>query len=167
MSNSTPQYVATRRNKRCLLRRSGRIRRQNFAERSARLHHLLAYDYAIQIFHGFDLNWSLKSDDEYREHGFEQPADKSSSISSLNCYLQLVDVPSYAMRLIVSTSVDAVPEILEVDTTSSCSTRLIGPEIILEGLGATSYCVVGLAMNEWMNSVPTNRMSFSFMEASV
>ena len=83
-------------------------------------------------FGSFDLDLPLECDDEYWEHGFQQPEDKPSSISFFNCYLRLIDILAYAMRLIVSASVDGVQEMLGVDTISSHSTRLNGLETILE-----------------------------------
>lgn len=50
----------------------------------------------------FDLDLPLECDDEYWEDGFKQPPDKPSSITFFNCYLGLIDILAYAMRLIVS-----------------------------------------------------------------
>ena len=52
-------------------------------------------------FYSFDLDFPLECDDEFWEDGFQQPSRKPSSIAFFNCYLRLLDILAYAMRLIV------------------------------------------------------------------
>lgn len=94
--------------------------------KSTSMYYLL---FAFLNLHSFDLDLPLECDDEYWEQGFQQPVDKPSSISFFNCYLRLIDILAYAMRLIVSASVDEVQEMSDVDTVYSRSTRLNALEI--------------------------------------
>lgn len=59
------------------------------------------FSHLLLIAHSFDLDLPLECDDEYWDNGFQQPADKPSSISFFNTYIRLVDILAYAMRLIV------------------------------------------------------------------
>ena len=54
------------------------------------------------IYFSFDLDLPLECDDEYWDNEFQQPPDKPSSITFFNCFLRLMDILAYAMRLIVS-----------------------------------------------------------------
>ena len=49
----------------------------------------------------FDLDLPIECDDEYWDNGFQQPSGKPSSITYFNCFLRLMDIFAYAMRLIV------------------------------------------------------------------
>ena len=56
----------------------------------------------IKDFFSFDLDLPIECDDEYWDNEFQQPSGKPSSITYFNCFLRLMDIFAYAMRLIVS-----------------------------------------------------------------
>ncbi|KJA27601.1 hypothetical protein HYPSUDRAFT_34708 [Hypholoma sublateritium FD-334 SS-4] len=86
----------------------------------------------------FDLDLPLECDDEYWEHGFQQPPDKPSSISFFNCYLRLIDILAYAMRLIYP---------IKRPRNNFGRPPLSEQQVIAE---------LDSAMNGWMDSVPTH-----------
>ncbi|KAH9484876.1 ABC-transporter-regulating transcription factor [Psilocybe cubensis] len=87
----------------------------------------------------FDLDLPLEVDDEYWENGFKQPADKPSSITFFNCYLRLMDILAYAMRLIYP--------VKRPKNFFGAATQYSEQQIIVE-LDST--------MNNWMDSVPSH-----------
>ncbi|KAF8971208.1 fungal-specific transcription factor domain-containing protein [Flammula alnicola] len=86
----------------------------------------------------FDLDLPLECDDEYWEHGFQQPPGKPSSIAFFNCYLRLLDIMSYAMRLIYP---------IKRPSNTFGRTILSEQQVIAE---------LDSAMNNWMDSVPSH-----------
>lgn len=55
----------------------------------------------------YDVELPIECDDEYWDHpdpslAFQQPAGKPSTIAYFNCYLKLMDIFAYAMRVVVS-----------------------------------------------------------------
>ncbi|TFK44159.1 fungal-specific transcription factor domain-containing protein [Crucibulum laeve] len=85
----------------------------------------------------FDLELPLECDDEYWEHGFQQPVGVPSTMEFFNCYLSLMDILAYAMRVIYS-----------IKRPKNLFGRIIHPteqQIISE---------LDSAMNNWMDSVP-------------
>ncbi|KAF9479050.1 hypothetical protein BDN70DRAFT_985124 [Pholiota conissans] len=86
----------------------------------------------------FDLDLPLECDDEYWEHGFKQPPDKPSSIAFFNCYLGLIDILAYAMRLIYP---------IKRSRNTFGKPPLSEQQVIVE---------LDSAMNSWMDSVPTH-----------
>ncbi|PPQ71792.1 hypothetical protein CVT24_006143 [Panaeolus cyanescens] len=80
-----------------------------------------------------DVDLPVECDDEYWDKGFRQPAGKPSTITYFNCYLRLMDIMAYAMRLIYS--------IKRPDSKTGRSDQQIIAEL-------------DAAMNSWMDSVP-------------
>ncbi|KAF8149482.1 fungal-specific transcription factor domain-containing protein [Crassisporium funariophilum] len=85
----------------------------------------------------FDLDLPLECDDEYWELGFKQPSGKPSSITFFNCYLRLMDILAYAMRLIYS--------IKRPNGKFGKVMQRSEQQVIAE---------LDSAMNNWMDSVP-------------
>ncbi|KAF8971207.1 fungal-specific transcription factor domain-containing protein [Flammula alnicola] len=86
----------------------------------------------------FDLDLPLECDDEYWERGFQQPAGKPSSIAFFNCYLRLLDIMAYAMRLVYP---------IKRPSNTFGSAPLSEQQVIAE---------LDSAMNNWMDSVPSH-----------
>ncbi|KAF9050240.1 fungal-specific transcription factor domain-containing protein [Panaeolus papilionaceus] len=80
-----------------------------------------------------DVDLPVECDDEYWDKGFRQPPDKPSTITYFNCYLRLMDIMAYAMRLIYSIK------------RPGSKTGRSDQKIIAE---------LDAAMNSWMDSVP-------------
>ncbi|KAF8187484.1 hypothetical protein BJ912DRAFT_969930 [Pholiota molesta] len=85
-----------------------------------------------------DLDLPLECDDEYWENGFKQPPDKPSSITFFNCYLGLIDILAYAMRLIYP---------IKRPRNTFGQPPLSEQQVIVE---------LDSAMNSWMDSVPAH-----------
>ncbi|EAU90888.1 nucleus protein [Coprinopsis cinerea okayama7 len=82
----------------------------------------------------FDLDLPLEVDDEYWDQGFVQPEGQPSSVSYFNCYLGLMDILAYAMRLIYPSK------------RSKYAGKTRSEQQIIAELDT--------AMNNWMDSLP-------------
>ena len=107
-------------------------------------------------FFSFDLDYPIECDDEYWDNGFQQPAGKPSSIAYFNCFLRLMDILAYAMRLIVSqASLELFKSLIH-----QAQYPIRRPNEIVNVPTRSDQQVIAQldsAMNKWLDIVPSHR----------